>query len=339
MTPVPQRHRHAPRLNREELATICVTGRIVSPQTKGATYRIGQDGGLRVLPGPGGITLSHRIGDRCVGLAADHLEPAISIKNTERSVGGVADAANRALNVLSCVGDTATIVSGPAMGAKGVVTGKHGGVAHVMIDFPVAAMRRMRIGDLVQVAACGQGLRLLDFPELAVMNCAPDLLDRIGLRVAQGRIVLPATHLAPAGVMGSGLGKSSAARGDYDIQLFDPHVTRRFRLDTLRFGDFVVIGDADGRFGRSYSTRHITYGVVVHGDSTVAGHGPGVTTLISGPARFFHLEHDPHANLARAYDIRPLANPVRRQTLVEKTQHLAPRLSQSQGAHRREMIR
>lgn len=329
----PTRHRNAPRLNRDELATICVTGRIVSPQTKGSSYRIGQDGGLRVLPGSGGITLSHRIGDRCVGLAADHLEPAISIKNTERIAGGVMDAANRALNVLACIGNAATVVSGPAMGANGIVTGKHGGVAHVMIDFPDAAMRKMRIGDLIQVKACGQGLRLRDFPDLAVMNCAPDLIDRLGLRIAHDRIALPATHLVPAGVMGSGLGKSSAARGDYDIQLFDARLTRRFRLDTLRFGDFVVIGDADGRYGRSYATRHITYGIVVHSDSTVAGHGPGVTTLISGPARHFDIQRNPHANLAKVYQIRPLAEPVRGRTFVAKTQHLRPRLSQIHQRH------
>ena len=50
--------------------------------------------------------------------------------------------------------------------------------------------------------------------------------------------------------MGSGLGMGSAARGDYDIQLFDRETVRRFRLDTLRFGDFVVIADADSRYGR-----------------------------------------------------------------------------------------
>lgn len=316
----------APRLNLAELAMLSVTGRVTPPLTKASVYRIGQDGALRVLPGPGGITPSHRIGDPCVGLAADHLEPAVSIKSTDRPLSGPADAPNRGLNILSCVGNRAEVVSGPAAGAKGIVTGKHGGVAHVMVDFPVAAMRRMRVGDTVQVWAVGQGLRLLDFPEVAVMNAAPDLLARLGVRIDGGRLSLPATHVVPAALMGSGLGKASAARGDYDIQLFDVEVRRRFRLDTLRFGDFVVIADADGRYGRSWASQHVTYGVIVHSDSTVAGHGPGVMTILSGPAGRFRLCRDAGANLARIYRIRPAAAPRRARTLIEKTAHLAPRL-------------
>ena len=320
----------APRLNAGELATLSVTGRIAPPLTKAAIYRIGQDGGLRLLPGPGGITPSHRVGDACVGLAADHLEPAVSIRAPERpgrGPGATPDAANRSLNVLACAGNRAEVMSGPATGAKGLVTGKHGGVAHVMVDFPVAAMRRMRVGDLIQIWAVGQGLRLRDFPDVAVMNAAPDLLARSGVRVLEGRLSVPATHLVPAALMGSGLGKSSAARGDYDIQLFDRRITRRYRLDTLRFGDFVLIVDADGRYGRAYRSGHVTWGLVVHGDSTVAGHGPGVMTLLSGPASRFALRHDAAANLARAYRLRPLGPPRRTPTLVEKTKHLSPHRS------------
>lgn len=320
-----------PRTNRTEIATIAVLGRVAPPLTKGSSYRIGQDGGLRVLPGSGGITLSHRVGDRCVGLAADHLEPAVSVRSTDKVGGTVRDAANRALNVLSCVGNVATVVSGPAAGAKGLVTGKHGGVANVLIDFPLAAMRRMRIGDMIQVAACGQGLRLPDFPEIAVMNAAPDLLGRAGIRVFDRRLSVPATHVVPAALMGSGLGKSSAARGDYDIQLFDTEVVRRFRLDTLRFGDIVAIVDADGRFGRSFSQGHVTVGVVVHSDSTVAGHGPGVTTLLSGPGARIALRFERGANLARVYGLRKLARPAPQKTFVQRTAHLAPSLATSRN--------
>ncbi len=272
---------NTPRLNVKEIATISVLGRVAPPLTKGSSYRIGQDGGLRVLPGSGGITLSHRVGDRCVGLAADHLEPAVSIRSTDKGGGAVKDAANRALNVLACVGNVARVVSGPAMGATGVVTGKHGGVANVLVDFPVEQMRRMRIGDMIQISAAGQGLRLLDFPDIAIMNAAPDLLMRAGVRVHDRRLSVPVTHLVPSALMGSGLGKSSAARGDYDIQLFDTEVVRRFRLDTLRFGDLVAVVDADGRYGRSFSQGHTTVGIVIHSDSTVAG-GRGVRDGAAG---------------------------------------------------------
>lgn len=316
-----------PRTNRGELPTISVAGRIAPPLTKGSAYRIGQDGALRVLTGPGGITYSHRVGDRCVGLAADHLEPGVSIRCPSRGPEAAKESANRALNVLACVGNVARIVSGPAMGAKGIVTGKHGGVANVIVDFPSAQMRRMRLGDVVQIDATGQGLRLLDFPDVAVMNADPELLARLGMRQELGRLSVPATHAVPAALMGSGLGKSSAARGDYDIQLFDRGIVRRLRLDTLRFGDIVAIVEADGRYGRAYRTGCVTIGIVVHGDSTVAGHGPGVTTLLSGPAGRFRLHSDTRANLALAYGIRRAAPPRRRATLMEKTGHLAPGLA------------
>lgn len=314
-------------MNRDEIPAVSVAGRIAPPLTKGSAYRIGQDGALRVLPGPGGITYSHRIGDRCIGLAADHLEPGVSIRSPAKRGEAAKDAANRALNVLACVGNAARVVSGPAMGATGIVTGKHGGVANVMVDFPLAQMRRMRLGDVVQIYARGQGLRLLDFPDVAVMNADPALFARLGLRQEGRQLSVPATHTVPAALMGSGLGKSSAARGDYDIQLFDRKVVRRFRLDTLRFGDIVAIVEADGRYGRAYRSGYLTVGIVVHGDSTVAGHGPGVTTLLSGPAERFLLHRDARANLALAYSIRRAVPPRRTATLVEKTGHLAPRLS------------
>ncbi|WP_299822755.1 DUF4438 domain-containing protein [uncultured Jannaschia sp.] len=313
-----------PRINLTEIAVISLIGRIAPPLTRGSAYRLGQDGGLRVLPGSGGITLSHRIGDRCVGLAADHLEPAVSFRAVDQGVESTKGAANRALNVLACVGNKVEIVSGPATGTLGVVTGKHGGVANVMADFPVKAMRRLRIGDMIRVTSCGQGMRLRDFDQVTVMNASPDLLTRWGVLVRGGRLSVPVTHMVPSALMGSGLGKSSAARGDYDIQLFDDDIVRRFRLASLRFGDMVAIMDAAGRFGRSFMRGQVTVGVVVHSDSTVAGHGPGVTTLLAGPVNEIAVEHDPEANLAKILEIRRLARPKIERTFVRRTPHLAP---------------
>jgi Domain of unknown function (DUF4438) len=83
--------------------------------------------------------------------------------------------------------------------------------------------------------------------------------------------------------VGSGLGRYNFYLGDCDIQLLDQRMVRRFRLDRLRFGDLAAIADADHRFGRSFRTGAMTVGVVIHSDSTVSGHGPGVTPCL--PAR------------------------------------------------------
>jgi Domain of unknown function (DUF4438) len=106
--------------------------------------------------------------------------------------------------------------------------------------------------------------------------------------------------------MGSGIGKNTVWRGDYDIQLFDPAIVDRYRLGSLRFGDFVAICNGDAAFGPAYQQNRVTIGVIVHGDSTVSGHGPGVTPLISGAAQRLRPILDPQANLAVRFQLRNL---------------------------------
>jgi hypothetical protein len=194
----------------------------------------------------------------------------------------------------------------PCAGRRGYVTGKHGGVDHVLIDFPTAVLRNLQIGNRVQIYACGVGMRLLQHPEISIMNCSVRLLRRWGVRSEADRLIAPVTHLIPAAIMGSGLGRNNSYLGDCDIQLFDPEIVRRFRLDRLRFGDLVAIADADHRFGRSFRTGAMTIGIVIHSDSTVSGHGPGVTTLLTGDARYLVPLRDPRANLAEILGIRRL---------------------------------
>jgi len=294
-----------PRMNLRELVMVVVEGQIAHPVGR-APYRIGYDGVPRVLPATGGIVLNQRIGDRCVGLAGDHVEPGVALHNNNREVVGPRDGPNTALITYACVGNVARVVSGPGTGQKGLVTGKHGGVNHVLVDFPPATLRRLRIGDRVQIYSCGLGLRLLDHPEITALSASPDLLRRWGLTERGGVLYAPVTHLVPAAIMGSGIGKNTAWRGDYDIQLADPGIRRRYRLGGLRFGDMVSIVQADNRFGPLYRQGWVTVGVIVHGDSTASGHGPGVTPLLSGPMQRLRPVHAPDANLAAIFDVRAL---------------------------------
>jgi hypothetical protein len=291
------------RLNRHELVMITVQGEVAPPLERSGPWRIGQDGVPRVLPGSGGIVLSHRVGDPCIGIAGDHVEPGVSIRN-DRRPPGQGDAANQALQTLACVGNTACVMSGAAAGHRGVVTGKHGGVDTVLIDFPPATMRRMAIGDRVLVYAHGVGLRLVEIPEVSVTNCDPRLIARWGLALERGRVRVPVTHLLPSALLGSGIGRNNAAKGDVDIQLADRAAVRRYRLRRLRFGDLVAVAGADSRFGRARLRGWTTIGVIVHGESTVAGHGPGLTTLLTAPAARIRPVLEPDANIARYLDIR-----------------------------------
>lgn len=312
----------APRMNRDELVAVTVQGQIAHPVGRATPYRIGYDGVPRVLPGTGGIVLNRRIGDLCVGLAGDHIEPGVALHNNSREVIGPRDGPNNALLTYACVGNAAQVISGPASGQRGLVTGKHGGVNHVLVDFPTEVLAQLRIGDRIRLVSHGLGLRLPDHPRIEVMNCSPALLARWGLLERDGALHVPVTHRVPSHVMGSGLGKNSAWRGDYDIQLADRATRDRHRLGSLRFGDFVAIIDADTRRGPLYRSGRVTIGVIVHGDSTVSGHGPGVTPLLTGPASRLRPMLAPDANLAEVFGIRRAVPPRQRLPLAERDRRL-----------------
>ncbi|TNY08151.1 DUF4438 domain-containing protein, partial [Escherichia coli] len=120
-------------------------GQIAHPVGRATPYRIGYDGVPRVLPGTGGIVLNRRIGDLCVGLAGDHIEPGVALHNNSREVIGPRDGPNNALITYACVGNRATVLSGLARGQRGWATGKHGGVNHALVDFPTAVLQRLAI--------------------------------------------------------------------------------------------------------------------------------------------------------------------------------------------------
>lgn len=304
------------RTNQADLVMVAVMGQVAHPVAGVNPFRIGNDGVARVLPGTGGIVLNQRIGDPCVGLMADHVEPGVALHNNNREVIGGRRGPNLALLTYACIGNVARVISGPCTGKRGMVTGKHGGVDHVLLDFSLPVLLQMQIGDRIQIYSYGMGLGLLDHPSVRLSNCSPTLLNRLGIVEADGQLTVPVSHQIPARVMGSGLGKNSPWRGDYDIQLFDPSLRRRYRLDTLRFGDVVAICDGDASYGPSYRSGMVSIGVVVHGDSTVSGHGPGVTILMSGPKEILKPLFDPRANLAAIYRVREPAPLRRRQPLA-----------------------
>jgi hypothetical protein len=326
----PASPRTSPQINQSDLVIVAVMGQIAHPVGSGTPYRIGHDGFPRVLPATGGIVLNHRIGDRCVGLAGDHIEPGVALHNNNREIIGGRNGPNLALITYACVGNRARVISGPGTGQQGMVTGKHGGVDHVLVDFPPSVLRRLQIGDRIQIESCGLGLQLSEHPDISVANCSPALLQRWGIRQSAKGLQVPVTHRIPATVMGSGLGKNTVWRGDYDIQLFDPEMRDRYRLGRLRFGDMVAIFDGDTRFGPAYRRDRITIGVIVHGDSTVSGHGPGVTPLLTGTAQRLQPIFNPQANLAALFNLRTLPpaknySPLASQDEVDLTLSVQPR--------------
>jgi hypothetical protein len=291
------------RTNADKLLKISVMGEVASPFVSSSVYNISAMGKPSILPGVGGITYNLRVGDPACGWEADHVEPCVSADNKE-SDPRHGQRANTAFNVLSCVGNEATVVTGDAKGSRGVVTGKHGGIEHVLIDFQPEALEKLMLGDKILVKAYGVGLKLTDFPDIKVMNMDPRFLEALNPKPHGEKLEVAVTHIVPAAIMGSGLGANQAQSGDYDIQLFDEKVIEQFGLEDLRLGDLVAIIDADHSFGRIYRQGAISIGIIIHTNCVTAGHGPGVTSLMTSSAGKIIPEIDAKANIAYLLKLR-----------------------------------
>lgn len=278
--------------NADRLVMVSVQGQI-SPQTRHSVYTVGHDGVARILPEVGGITYNVRVGDPAFGWAGDHVEPGVSIKVKDIDE-------NAGLNFLSCIGNEAVVVSGEAKGERGVVTGKHGGIEHVLVSFPRNVLDRLAIEDKILVRAFGQGLEFPDLPEVRAANADPRLLESMEVEItAGGKLRVPVAAFVPSHIMGSGLGAPSAERGDYDITTQDPAVLRELGLEGLRLGDVVAIQDMSSYYGRSFRRGAVIVGVIVHTDSHISGHGPGVTTILTSNSGVIEPVITPDANIAR----------------------------------------
>jgi hypothetical protein len=290
------------RTNTEKLIKMSVMGEIASPIIR-SVYNVSSTGKPLVLPGVGGITYNLRVGDPACGWESDHVEPSVSVENKENDARS-GQAANTAFNVLSCVGNRAAVVNGDAKGAKGTVTGKHGGIEHVLVDFPSEVLDKLVLGDRILVKAYGVGLKLVDFPEIRVFNLDPALLEAWGIEPKGDKLEVPVTHIVPAAIMGSGLGANQVNSGDYDIQMFDKAIVKQYELEGLRLGDLVAIIDADHSFGRIYRQGAVSVGVVIHTNCVTAGHGPGVTTLITSSEGKLIPQINQNANIGKLLKLR-----------------------------------
>ena len=283
--------------NKDKLVMISIQGRVSYPVRRGP-YRITYDGKPVVVPGVGGITYNIKVGDRAFGWEADHVEPGVStVVNEEKRDEGP----NCAYNILACMGNQARVVKsyGEAKSALGVVTGHHGGIEHVLIDFDQETLEELCIGDKILIKAYGQGLKLLDYPEIKAFNLDPSLLEKMNIKeIGDGTIDVPVTCEIPAKLMGSGLGSESVASGDYDITTADKKMVEKYKLNRIRFGDIVAISDADNSYGRSYREGAVSIGIVVHSDCVIAGHGPGVATLLTSTTSKIKFHLDTGANIA-----------------------------------------
>jgi hypothetical protein len=290
------------RHNADKLVHVSVMGQIASPSLPGLPaepYRLDADGKPFLYPTHGSIVYNVSVGDSAYGWLADTIHPSVSIHLKEGP-------ANQGLNILSCVGNTATVMTGAARGLKGVVTGKSGRFSeHVIVHFPEAERERLAIGDKIVVRAAGVGLALLDFPTVKLKACAPELLERlVDGSDEQGRLRVKVVAVAPSHLLGAGAGLASDG-GSLHIQTVDAEALAAAGLDRLRLGDVVALLDFDSRYSHGYFRGAVGIGVVGQGDSPRPGYGPGLTLLMTSHDGSIAPVLTEGTNLASLLDLRP----------------------------------
>jgi len=287
------------RTNEKKLVMMSVQGKVCNPGAR-RMHGVDAQGKPFHLPGTGGIVYNIKVGDPAFGWEADHIEPCVSSILDEKNRY---DSSNTGYVFYACVGNEAIIKTGDAKGKKGIVTGHHGGAEHVMIDFPDSVLEKLTHDDKIMIKGYGQGLKLLDYPDVVFYNLDPRLLRKMGLKAVRGKLRVPVTAKIPAELMGSGTGSLMMTGGDYDIMTTDKKFIKKYRIDKLRFGDFVALMNHDNVYGRSFRKGAVTIGIVIHGDCRYAGHGPGVTTLMSAAKPIIEPVINPNANIAKIMKI------------------------------------
>jgi len=272
--------------NKDKLLTIAVQGKVNPASSRG--YSTTYDGKPRLHLGMGSINYTVSVGDLAYGWAnADHVEPDVSFTNLD----------GPALGILGCIGNEATLISGAAKGAKGIYIGKHGSS---MFWFPRDVLEELSVNDKIQVKARGVGLKIEGFEDVRVNKISPELLENLGIQIKGDQLVVPVVKKIPGHIMGSGLGMGFfiLENVDYDIQTTCPETVEEHDLKMLRLGDLVAIQDHYDYYGRGRYEGAVTVGVVIHGWSDIAGHGPGLIPILSALPGRIKVKINPDANTA-----------------------------------------
>lgn len=287
--------------NVDKLVSVSAMGEIASPSYPGLPaepYRLDAEGKPFLLPAYGGIVYNVSVGDSAYGWLADCVHPGVSISLKD-------DNGNRGLNILSCVGNTAVVMTGSAQGARGVVTGKSGRFSeHVILHFAKADREKMAIGDKIVVRTKGVGMQLTDHPGIKLKSCSPELLENLEVTTtSDGNLSVPVVGIVPPHLLGAGAGLTSEG-GSLHIQTKDRAALENAKLDKLRLGDVVAIADYDSSWNHGYLRGAVGIGVIGQGDSPRAGYGPGITLLMTAAAGGIAPNVTPGVNLKDLFNLQ-----------------------------------
>lgn len=285
--------------NAADVVAVSVSGRVANP-SMGALpaepYRLTAEGKPFLWPTFGGIVYNVSVGDSAFGWTGDCIHPSVSIAHPDGNK-------NRGLNVFACVGNRATVATGAAKGARGVVTGKSGRFSdQVIVHFDAETRRKIAVDDQITIRAEGVGFALPDHPEVGFKSLSPALFDALPKKVEEGVLKIGTVATVPPHMVGAGAGLTSEG-GSLHMQSTDRAELAKHGLDQLRLGDVVAIQDTDSRYNHGYLRGAMSIGIVGQTDGPRAGYGPGMTIVMTAPAGQLGSFEAPGTNIATLLEL------------------------------------
>lgn len=276
--------------NRDKLLTIAVQGHI-APAEPARSYTTTWDGKPKMAIGIGGINYNLKIGDMVFWWASgDRATMGVATEGMREDRYG-----NAWLNYTS-VGNGVKVLRGEAKGEKGVIIGKFR--SYVLVHFEDDVLEKLAIDDTLQVKAYGIGLEIEGFKDVFVHGVTPEVLEKLVIQNADGKLEVPVVKEIPAEIIGQGAGGTSLS-GNWHIQTCFPPDIKKYGLDKLLFGDLVLLKDIQTDYGKGYYKGGATLGIVCSGPSDISGLGIGVTPILSTRFGKITARIDPTANIGK----------------------------------------
>lgn len=149
--------------------------------------------------------------------------------------------------VITLVLSAFQLIPGDAALSEGIVAGKSSRFAeHVVCSFDQKIAEKLVPEDQILIQAFGVGLELPDFKDIMIRNPGPELLKRINVREADGKLSFPVRAVFENEYGGAGAGYNSNNRTA--SIMVSQEILKENEIDTLCFGDFVAINNWDSRF-------------------------------------------------------------------------------------------
>jgi hypothetical protein len=291
--------------NKDKLLTMAVQGQI-APAEPSRSYTATWEGKAKMAIGIGGINYNLKIGDKIFGWAAgDRATVGVATVGTGESRG------RGSWLTLTSIGNEVKIIEGDAKGGKGVIVAKF--ESYVLVHFEDSILEKLAVGNKLHVKAKGVGLEIEGFKDVFIHGLTPEVLEKIAVKNAAGKLEVPVVKEIPAELVGRGAGSGSLT-GNWHIQTCYPPDIKKYGLDELRFGDLVLLKDTQTDYGKGYFKGGATVGVVCAGPSDISGLGVGVTPILSTRSNKLVGRIDKTANIGKYLGLKikkvtPRTNP------------------------------